>query len=119
MRGNKVFKADFESVQFSERAEIILLFAGENAALKLNSWLRPQLQVQKQPRQHRSNDKDTRIVSLYNSLQNKHLVSSHPWFLLPCNAFSLPLPQEFVAAVSSRVLVHSVNFSFLTTKGMD
>ena len=28
-------KADFQSVQFSERAEI-LLFAGENVALKLN-----------------------------------------------------------------------------------
>ena len=28
-------KADFQSVEFSERAEI-LLFAGENAVLKLN-----------------------------------------------------------------------------------
>ena len=32
-------KADFQSVQFSERAEI-LLFAGENVALKLNRYLR-------------------------------------------------------------------------------
>ena len=32
-------KADFQSVQFSERAEI-LLFAGGNVALKLNRYLR-------------------------------------------------------------------------------
>ena len=31
-------KADFQSVEFSERAEI-LLFAGENVALKLNRYL--------------------------------------------------------------------------------
>ena len=33
--GKSALKADFQSVQFSERAEI-LLFAGENVALKLN-----------------------------------------------------------------------------------
>ena len=32
-------KADFQSVEFSERAEI-LLFAGENVALKLNRYSR-------------------------------------------------------------------------------
>ena len=33
-------KANFQSVEFSERA-VILLFVGENVALKLNRYLRP------------------------------------------------------------------------------